>query len=286
MTAATLAVMPEWFCDSVGDLRNKDSAIQLCGRWIIELAELNSIRGSVQVEAVKAYLSRTHDVFRPPYGRRAVTVPRQCVFLGTTNERQYLRDRTGNRRFWPVRCTSIDLEALERDRDQLWAEAVHAYLAGEKWWLPPELEALAADEQDDRLLTTEIDEMVADYLGRLPDDKTEISTREIFVYALGLDPDKPHYAAESKRLSRDVAQALEAAGWHRVGTRGRAATKRTVYRLTMTHHRTQYPLHARADVVTERPTMRVSHGESLCRECNDAGCDDCGRHHPVDGTAA
>src|SRR5690606_11359386 len=119
--AAAIAIRPEWFADNIGDIASKDSAIQLAGKWILELAAPSAIRPA-EVEAVKAYLTRTHDVFRPPYGRRAITVPRQCVFLATTNERQYLRDRTGNRRYWPVRCTAIDIEAFERDRDQIWAE--------------------------------------------------------------------------------------------------------------------------------------------------------------------
>jgi putative DNA primase/helicase len=140
----------DWFTDEIAEIGSKDAAQQMRGIWIIEIAELDAI-SRAEVSRIKAFLTRTTDRYRPPYERYIVTVPRQCVFAGSVNPETYLRDETGNRRFWPVRCGSIDLLALARDRDQLWAEAVSRYREGAIWWLDDtELVASAKAEQDKR----------------------------------------------------------------------------------------------------------------------------------------
>ena len=125
---------PNWFADEISDLGSKDSAQDLRGKWIIELAELSAMKRG-DIERTKAFMSRAIDHYRPSYGRRSQDFPRQCVFAGTTNADTYLGDETGNRRFWPVKVGHIDLAGLREVRDQLWAEAVAAFKAGEKWWL-------------------------------------------------------------------------------------------------------------------------------------------------------
>jgi Virulence-associated protein E-like domain/Domain of unknown function (DUF3854) len=140
----------EWFTDDVADFELKDAPMQIMRFWIVELAELDSIR-KAQMSKIKAFISRGTDHFRPPYGRHVISAPRQCVFVGTVNESTYLRDDTGARRFWPVRCGLIRTDELERDRDQLWAEAVSQYRASAPWWLDDvKLIAEAEDEQAQR----------------------------------------------------------------------------------------------------------------------------------------
>ena len=114
---------------------------------------------------IKSFLTRTVDRYRPPYERYVIDVPRQCVFAGSVNPDTYLRDETGNRRFWPIRCGQIDLEALRRDRDQLWAEALALYRQGAIWWLDdPELIAMARAEQEERYQSDAWDSLIDRWL--------------------------------------------------------------------------------------------------------------------------
>jgi putative DNA primase/helicase len=144
------------------------------------LSEISQLRRG-DVETVKAFLSRQFDRYRPPYGRTTVTVPRQCSFIGTTNSGTYLKDVTGNRRFWPVRLTKISLASIEADRDQIWAEAVAAYDSGEKWWLSPEIEKIAVAEQSERLVVDPWTDDIAKYIAARagPFTTADILTRVI-----------------------------------------------------------------------------------------------------------
>jgi hypothetical protein len=124
----------EWFTDDIATLGSKDAQMQVGNAWIIELAELDSTRRA-DISAIKAFISRSVDQFRPPYGEHLIRQERQSVLAATVNPSgAYLHDETGAVRFWPVKATCIDLEALARDRDQLWAEAVALYQAGTRWW--------------------------------------------------------------------------------------------------------------------------------------------------------
>ena len=116
----------EWFSDDMPELGSKDAALNTRGVWIIGLSELDAMTAA-DVSRIKAFMSRAVGL-RPPYGRHPIDAPHECVFAGTSNHDVYLKDETGDRRFWPVRCgPNIDVQSLLRDRDQLWAEAVHRY---------------------------------------------------------------------------------------------------------------------------------------------------------------
>jgi predicted P-loop ATPase len=143
----------DWFNDSITTTEGKEGMECLRRAWIVEMGELSSIKRS-DVESVKAYLSKRVDIYRAAYGRRTTEHPRQCVFCGTTNEALFLKGDTGNRRFWvmdvnpALRKYKDWQDALDRDRDQLWAEAVHYYNKGEKLYLDEALEVEARQRQD------------------------------------------------------------------------------------------------------------------------------------------
>lgn len=144
----------KWFNDSITTLEGKEGMEQLRRAWVVELGELSSIKRS-DVEQVKAHLSKQVDIYRAAYARRVLEHPRQCVFCGTTNEALFLKGDTGNRRFWVIPVVA-ELrkyrdwsEAIRRDRDQLWAEAVHYYKQGEPLYLSEELEVQAKQRQQD-----------------------------------------------------------------------------------------------------------------------------------------
>ena len=134
----------EYFSDSNIDLKSKDAYQSIIGCWIVEFAELDSMKRS-QATAIKAFLSSSKDRFRPSYGSKVIEVPRHTVFCGTTNDQEFLIDTTGNRRFWPVETHQIDLKGLAQARDHLWAEACIALDASENWYLDGDLEAQYSD---------------------------------------------------------------------------------------------------------------------------------------------
>jgi predicted P-loop ATPase len=235
-TALKVLAGDEWFTDELPEIGSKDAAQQMRGIWIIEIAELDAI-GRAEVSRIKAFLTRTVDRYRPPYGRYVVEVPRECVFAGSVNPDSYLRDETGNRRFWPVRCGSIDLDSLRRDRDQLWAEAVVRFRDGAIWWLDDaELMADATEEQDARYQSDAWDALIERWLvyerrrvnrGYGYDDWIEeeaeretpirdVSVGEVLNQAIGLEPGR-----WTKSDQMRVGAYLKANGWQRYQRRVR-----------------------------------------------------------------
>lgn len=163
-SSALKALAGPWFTDEISDFGSKDAAMQLAGAWFVELAELDSMNRS-EVGRTKAFMSRAVDRYRPPWGKRVIEQPRQCIFAGTVNHGEYLRDETGARRFWPIKCgAKIDLDGLRAARDQLWAHAVHLYKEGAKWWLPDFVSDAAKEQQDDRYQHDEWESAVHQFL--------------------------------------------------------------------------------------------------------------------------
>jgi putative DNA primase/helicase len=138
------------FCDTPVQIGDKDGLLALHAAWIHEWAELDTYRRARDQQAVKAFLTSKTDTFRAPYERAPRQYPRRCVIAATTNDEQFLSDATGNRRYWVLKVGSlIDVEAVQADRDQIWAEAVAAFKAGERWHLD------AAEEDDLRSVQVE-----------------------------------------------------------------------------------------------------------------------------------
>lgn len=212
---ATLASQ-EWFCDHTPDLHDKDSQLQLSGAWIVEWPELENLRKS-EITAVKQFLTRRVEKFRPPYGRYTIEMPRQCVFAGTTNELAWNKSDTGARRFWPFRSESTDNDALRRDRDQIWAEALTRYLDGSIWWPDTaEEHKMLSIEQDARIEEEPWQQAIEKYLdGDLLNPRSdEITVAELLSKCLGL-PISEHDQAKKNRVGR----ALRSLGWNYVQER-------------------------------------------------------------------
>jgi predicted P-loop ATPase len=190
------ALFEPWHTDDLAEFGSKDASMQMQGVWGVEVAELSSMtRG--EVERVKAFITRKTDRFRPSYGRHVIEAPRQAVFFGSTNTLEYLKDETGGRRFWPIKCGTIDHDAIVRDRDQLWAEAVALYNTGEPWWLTDEALLLEArGEQDARYQEDAWHEFIARYCA----DADSVSVAEILE---ALEIEKARWTqADQNRVAR------------------------------------------------------------------------------------
>jgi len=243
----------EWYSDSlsIADMKDKTAPEKLQGNWLLELSEMAGIR-KMDVETVKSFASRTDDKYRPSYGRVVENHPRQCVIIGTTNsDGGFLRDVTGNRRFWPVKVAGGGVkrpwDLTEAEVGQIWAEAVAYFEGGEELYLTGEVADIAAEEQRGAMETDEREGLVREYLNRLlptdwntrntykrreyisePDDptqpkgtivRTEVSNAEIWCECFGksLSELKP---ADSYALA---AIMMKIDGWERSKAKKRIA---------------------------------------------------------------
>lgn len=158
------------FSDSLRTFEGQKADEQLRGTWLIEVSELQGFKNA-EVETIKGYLSRRTDRYRPAWGRTLREFPRQCVFFGTTNASDFLRDTTGGRRFWPIdidereRTKSV-VNDLTNEQDQIWAEAVTRYRAGEPLYLTGEVEQAALNIQEDHREVDAWEGILHDYIAK------------------------------------------------------------------------------------------------------------------------
>lgn len=205
-----------WFSDNLPNLwTGKDVSQHIRGKWLIELAELDAISG-VKADALKAFITRTEERYRPSYGRNEVVEPRQCVFVGTTNRDCYLADETGGRRFWPIKTGVIDIEALGRDRDQLFAEAVRMHRNGAHWWPDRDFERKCLKPQQEARYDSDAwEEPIEAYLR----SRIRATVGQVAHGALEIEPGK-----NSRTDQNRIMTCMKRLGWTR-GTRDSAGTR-------------------------------------------------------------
>ena len=206
-TAIRELASPAWFTEITADLRDHKKFVeQIMGKWIIEFAELASLKSDV--ETLKATITMQIDRVRLSYARTVGNYPRRCIFAATVNPRAegaYLTDETGNKRFWPVRCTVIDMPRLKVERDQLWAEAVHRYRAGERWWLEGDERAAAVKQQAARVAVSPWEE----YLGQSSRlDNQDYWTSTELLSQLGIPIER-----QDQKAKNEVARIMAKLGW-------------------------------------------------------------------------
>lgn len=223
-----------FFSETGQDLESKDAILGLFGKLCVCFDELDSLRGKARVERVKNFLTRTHDHVRLPYAKRPVDIPRGCVFAATTNEEQFLSDMTGNRRFWPILCWLLDVEAVVRDRDQIWAEAVHLYKSGTLWYPDEALKQLCEKTQEDFREKHPWEDEIAEWVLRPTGGVAHTgftTVTEILVDCLKLEVGRLN--GPDGRL---VGAILRKLGGKQARVMGKDAVKRTIFRFDSLGH--------------------------------------------------
>jgi predicted P-loop ATPase len=213
-SSALKALFDPWFTDAGFEIGSTDGYQIIRGMWCVELAELDGFN-RVEASRSKAFFTRATDRYRNPYGRKPVNVPRQGVFAGSVNHGVYLKDETGNRRFWPIEIGHVELRVLAQDRDQLWAEAVWWYRAGEEWWVSASDRHLFEDEQEARYMQDAYEQKVRAWLegesGGPDGVQNRVSMADLLGRALKLDVSK-WTLPEQQRVGRIMARIARDSG--------------------------------------------------------------------------
>mgnify|MGYP003644673639 CR=1 FL=1 len=197
---------------STSSIDNKDVVQAIQGHWLVEVEEL-AVMSKSDVESIKAFVSRTADKARFAYARESRQYPRQCIFIGTTNDAEYLLDSTGNRRFIPVEVCNVDLEGLRRDRDQIWAQAVQMWNSNpteESLFLSRDLWATAGEQQELRRIADPIEFKLIGHLNRLEPEVDFLGQEELVFIAFGQVDGGNIQTKEMRRLGRAM-QTID--GW-------------------------------------------------------------------------
>lgn len=203
----------EWFLDHLPEIGSKDAAIILGKAWVHEFSELSALTRA-DVEPIKQFLTQQQDVYRPPYGRDTIEVARSCVFIATTNRDDYLRDATGNRRFNPVALRRANVAGVAAERDQLWAEAVARFKAGEPWhFVHADVRAEAQRQQVDRLLPDAWAPEIEKHLTARAGVPGWTTTGDVIAHL------KLELAKVDNRVAGRIRETLIAAGWVETRTR-------------------------------------------------------------------
>ena len=213
----------EWYSDTDLDLTHKDSMSALRGKWLHEFSEMDSVTRA-EASKQKSFLSRTVDEFRPVYGRREIRCPRQVVFVGTTNEDEYVKEGQGARRFWPMRVTKqIDIEWLRANLDQLFAEAVADYDAGERCFPSPEEQReIFQPEQRKRVVQESLIDALHDWVLDPPSDEHLARAANDGAFSLAdaaFKALKISYAQLTRDLQTRIGKALQQLGCTKVEKR-------------------------------------------------------------------
>lgn len=200
-----------WFSEATESVQSKDFIIGLQGKLLVEIGEMDAFRGA-DVTRIKQVISNDNDYYRGPYERRASDHPRQCVFVGTTNDDAYLHDHTGGRRFWPVECQRVDVDGLQADRGQLFAEAVVRYDAGDAWWKMPG--TATAREQEARRQVDEWEHLIQWHVEHHEDGNARLHPlRTLTVGQVLREVVKLPAGQWGQREQQRVGRALKAMGW-------------------------------------------------------------------------
>lgn len=207
----------EYFLDDFRDTDNKDSLLKIQGKLVVEFPEITTMRRT-EVNELKGFLSRRTDIFRPPYDRNSIEAPRQCVFVGTVNpEGEYLKDVTGNRRYWPISCRDkLDLDNIRANMEQMHAEAAFLVKNGEQLWLNDHEYSLAEIEQSKRVQSDVWTDSIENFLR----GQTFVTTDDVMSH-LNI-PLERRAAHECVRISK----VMTLLGWESVRKRMQSGDKK------------------------------------------------------------